>query len=266
MQHKKIIKILITIFVPVIFIIFGVLFYTWNIYYNKTNLLKKYVVDNSKEVYILGSIGKKHFSRLNSYSMEDLLSAMDNINPDIVLLTARVDHYKDFGIIDGDIDTCVAYSYCLDKNIPAKLIDWWIIDNTKPDYITAALRDDNIFIKISRTLREISSSARILIITGSDHFYQQTDRFDVAGYKEEEISNIKDYFCNANDSFTYPPLASKIWKDRTYFYAFIFPRLIKENDDLFDSVKSKYINIDHDKCYTSNVKLCKYLNNNILYK
>lgn len=266
MQRKKSIKIFVTIFIFVILIVSGVLFYIWNVNYNKKNLIHKYIVDNTKEVYILGSIGKKHFNKCYGYSMEDLLSAMHNINPDIVLLTAREDHLRNFGIVDGDIDTCVAYSYCLEHNMPVNFINWWIIDNIYPDFATTNLQDDNIFIRISRNMREVAPGTKVLVITNSENFHEQTARFYIAGYKKEKLSNVKNYFKNDNEEFTYPPLASKIWKDRTYFYAFVFPRLVKEREGLFDSVKLKYMNADHNKFYTDQVKFCKYLNSNTLYK
>ena len=266
MQRKKNIKMLLAVFIPLILITCCILFYIWNTYYNKSNLLKKYIVDNSREVYILGTAGKKHFNRIYNYSMEDILSAIENVNPDIVLLTAGEENYKNFGIIDGDIDICVSYSYCFDNNIPVKFIDWCIVDNSSQEDIAADLRDDNIFIKISRILRELSSDKRIMIITGGKHFYEQAARFDIDGYKKEELINTRDYFKNNKENFSYPSLASKIWKDRTYFYAFIFPRLLQENNELFDSVKSKYIDADHDKFYVKQIEYCKFLNNNILYK
>lgn len=266
MQKKKLLKLFASIFIPLILICSGMAIYMWYHYSNKLNLLEKYTVDGTKEVYVLGTIGKKHFSRINNYSMEDLLSAIENINPDLVMITAREDHYINYNVIDGEIDACVAYSYCRHNDIPIKMVDWWIIDNIYPQMATTNLRDDNIFIKVSRTLREISPNSKILLITNSESFHEQVARFKVAGYRKTDIEDISSYFKQTEEEFHFPPLSSKIWRDRSYFYAYVLPRLIKENTELFDSIKEKYLSTDHDKFYRSQIEYCKYLNNDILYK
>ena len=266
MQQNKVLKRVLIILIPVLVISFGVTFYLWYHYANKNNLFEKYTVDNSKEVYILGTIDKKHFNRIYNYSMEDMLSVIYNVNPDVVMIDARADHYIKHGIVDGTIDMCVAYSYCYEHKIPMEMVDWWMVDNIYPRNATTNLRDDNIFIKVSRKVKNMPSGSKILVISGSDHFHEQVARFNVSGYKHTKIENKKDYFKPENEVFKFPPLASKVWKDRTYFYAYTFPNTIKETMEIHDNIKNKFINANHDKFYRRNIKYCKYLNNDILYK
>lgn len=266
MQKKKSIKILITVLVPLLLLVIGVSFYFWNRYANKNNLLVKYTVDNSKELYLLGSIGKKHFNKFYNYSMEDLLSAIENINPDLIMIMSRKENYENYNVVDGDIDACVAYSYGISKDIPIEMIDWWLIDNIYPESATTNLRDDNIFIKITRILRKINANSKILVVANSKNFYEQNARFEIAGLKRQDVENVSSIFDSPYEDFHFPPLASKYWKDRSYFYAYVLPRLIKENNSLFESVKENFISADHDKFYRSQIKYCEYLNNDILYK
>lgn len=268
MKTKKIVKFFVSIFVPLVLIVAGLAFYHWQHYSNKNNLLEKYVVDNTKEVYVLGTIGKKHFNRINNYSMEDMISAIENINPDTVAIIAREDNRLNYSIVDGDIAACVAYSYCLNKNIPTEMIDWWIIDNIYPESSTSPLRDDNIFIRLSRTINDSKQNSKILVVLDSNKFYEQTARFKVSGFKEEHLekNQKKAYFASNEEEFVFPPLSSKTWKNRSYFYAYVLPRLLIENEELFDSVKENFLEADHDKFYREQIKYCKYLNNNILYR
>lgn len=266
MHRKKIVVKIICIVVPVLLIVGVLSFFKWNRFYNKSNLINKYLVDNTKEVYVLGTIGKKHFDKVKNYSMEDLLSAIENIDPDLVLIDAREDHFKDNGIIDGDIDMCVTYSYCFEHDIPIEMVDWWVIDNIYPVTSTTNLRDDNIFIKINRRLKSVEPNSRTLVVCNSSHVYNQLSRFNVSGYRHQKIQDKKKYFVSKHEEFDFPLLASKIWKDRLYFYAYTFPKLLEDNEFLDDKVKNKFLNADHDSFYRKGIKYCTYLNNDILYK
>lgn len=266
MQQKKIIKRVVYILISVFLIGFCFLFYFWFNYINKSKLLNKYVVDNTKEVYILGTIDKKHFNKIYNYSMEDMLNVIDNIKPDLVMLDARQGNYNKYGVIDGSIDTCVAYSYCKDHSIPMEMIGSWIINNLYSTKTTEDLIEDNIFIKISRGIKNLPTGHKVLIISGNKHFHEQTARFDVAGFKRIKLDNISSYFENDNEEFSFPPLSSKVWKDRTYFYSYTFPNQLKEQEKLSNKIKDKYLTADHDSFYRKEIKYCKYLNNDILFK
>lgn len=265
MERKKFIKTLIFIIVPVVTVVIGIVVYSWNHYANKNNLFKKFIVDNTKSVYILGTIDKHHFNRINNYSMEDMLAVIENIQPDLVMIDARKDNYEKYNVIDGDIDMCVAFSYCFDHSIPVELVDWWVVDNIYPMTATTNLRDDNIFIKISRKLKSVPPASKTLIICGADHFYEQVARFSVANFKEQEIENKDSYFSSKEESFHYPKLAAKLWKDRAYFYSYSFPLILENDKDLFPAVKEKILNKNFDRYYREQMSYCKYLINDTLY-
>ena len=269
MKKSKNLRKILLIVVAAIVILVASLFSLWFHYANKYNLIKEYSYDGNKDVYILGTLGKHHFNRFNNYSFENLCDAIDNINPDLILITARQDHYDLHSIIDGDIDMCVAYAKCLQNNIPVNMVDWWMLDNIYPEEQTTNLRDDNIFIKICRIMKNIQPNTKVLIITGTKHFYELTPRFEVAGWKKLKIEDKGKIFkSNRGDgqSFEYPPLASKIWRDRAYFYAYTFPNRIKNYESLCEQKKKKYLNADHSKFYRKQIKYCRYLIENKLYK
>lgn len=266
MQKKKNI-IVITVSVLFLFgIIGGISAYNWNRYSNKKHLLRKYTTENNKELYILGTIGKKHFNKVNNYSMNDMLNVIENINPDLAMVQARESHFIRYGIFDGDIDACVSYCFCDEKQIPTKFINWWIVDNIYPEQSTTNLQDDNIFLKISRNVKNAEPGARLLVIINSHNFYEITNRLEVAGYKRTPINNKSDYFKGDGEKFQFPAIVAMTWRDRTYYYAYLFPEELKLWKDLSEEKKKKYADANHDKFYLREVKYCKYLNNDILYK
>lgn len=266
MQKKKIVKMILSVFIPVLLVIFGLVFYNWNHNMNKNNLIRKYRVDNTKEVYILGTIDKKHFNKINNYSMANVINAISNINPDVVLLQARDDHHKTYGIVDGKIDACVAYGYCFESQIPAKFYDWWLIDNIYPGDKTTNLKADNMFIKISRYMDNIKPGSKVLIIANIDEYYELIARCEIGGFKRHPIEDKDAIFNGDSGKFKFPAVVSKIWRDRTYFYAYSFPAELKLVKGLNPEILDKYQNADHDKFYQSEIKYCKYLNNDILFK
>ena len=60
---------------------------------------------------------------------ENDVNAVNNIEPDVVFIEARENSFTEYGVVDGPIDMCIAYSYCSDNNIPVEMIDYWEITN-----------------------------------------------------------------------------------------------------------------------------------------
>lgn len=266
MQKKKIVK-TVSILLGITLVLIGTFtFLHWNHHYNKNTLFRKYIAENNKEVYVLGTIGKKHFNKIKHYSMDNMLSVIENLNPDIAMIQARSDHYFRDGIFDGNIDACVAYAYCAENHISTALVDWWIIDNIYPDEATTNLRDDNIFIKVTRTIKEAPANSTLLLVLDSSNFYEQIDRFNIYGYKQVPIENKEDYFHGNEAKFKFPAVVAKTWRDRTYFYAYNFPTEIKNTKGLRQDIIDKFQDKDHDKFYLEEIQYCKYLNNDILFK
>lgn len=266
MQKKKIVKTVLLILILVILVSCGGIYLHWNRFANKNTLFKKFVVENNKEVYMLGTLGKKHFNKIYNYSMDNMISVIENLNPDLAMIQARSDHYYRFGIIDGNIDACVAYSFCAENDIPTNLIDWWIIDNIYPHEATTNLRDDNIFIKISRNIKDAAPNSKLLVVIDSSNFYEQLNRFKVAGYKELPIEDKNSYFVGSAEKFKFPAVVAKSWRDRTYFFAYNFPSELRNTKGLEESIIKKFEASDHDKFYLKEIQYCKYLNNDILFK
>lgn len=266
MQKKKFIKPILYIVISLLFIASTVYVLGWNRNINKNSLFKKYIIENDKEIYVLGTIGKKHFKKINNYSMDDMLSVIENVNPELVMIQARDDHYLRYGIIDGNIDACVAYSFCAENEIVTSLIDWWVIDNNYAKSSSLNLRDDNIFIRASRNIKEAPPKSKILIILSSYNFYEQIERFKIAGYKEVEIENKNQYFNGKNEKFKFPAIVAKSWRDRTYYFAYSFPTEVKNTKGIKQEIVDKFINANHDKFYLEEIQYCKYLNNDILFK
>ena len=266
---KKTVKRTLIIALSTFVVLLGVLFSLWFHYANKYNLLREYTYDGHKDVYILGTIDNAHFNRFLGYSFEDVCNVIDNLDPDLIMITAREDHYRLHGIIDGPIDMSVAYAKAIDNEIPVKMVDWWMIDDIYPEDASTNLRDDNIYIKISRNLKNAKPNEKILIITGVKHFYEQIARFEVGNLAQQKINNKKDLFKSPRERgvpFTYPPLTSKSWRDRVYFYAYTLPTKLKHQEHLNGKLKQKYTEANHDKFYRKVIKYCKLFLDNDLYK
>lgn len=265
MQKKKILTKILIILIPLIFVCGIYTFLHWNHFSNKNTLFQKYRAYN-KDVYVLGTIGKNHFKKGYDYSMKNMLSVIESVDPDLTLIQAREDHYIQYGIIDGNIDACVAYSFCFENKIPFWFVDWWIVDNIYPGDATTNLRDDNIFIKVSRQIKEAEPGSKILLLIDSREFYEITSRFKVAGYKQLEIEDKSSYFVGKEEKFKFPAVVAKTWRDRNYFFAYNFPTEVCNLKDLNEDIKSKFKNADHDSFYLKEIEYCKYLNNDILFK
>lgn len=265
MEKKHCIRIFFCIIISVVVLSIGCGYLYWNKNLNKNNLLKKYTVDGSKEVYLLGTIGKKHFNKFNCYSMANMVSVIENVKPDSVLIQARDSHHKRFGIIDGEIDACVAYGYCFEQGIDTDFIDWWVIDNIYPQEATTNLRADNIFIKINRLIHDAPKNSKLLVLIDSKNFYEIIDRFEVSNYKETQIEDLKSYFSGVEKKFEFPVIVTKIWRDRTYYYSYLFVEELRNTKDLDPKIIDKYDKVHHDKFYLDEIKYCKFLNNNILF-
>lgn len=101
-------------------------------------------MDDSQEIYLMGTFHAEHFKRYANYSMEEMIAAIDHIEPDAVFIEARESSYIEYGMVDGPVDMCVAYCYCMDNGIPVEMIDYWKIDNDFKGNTTTDERNDRI--------------------------------------------------------------------------------------------------------------------------
>ena len=88
----------------------------------KVFTVKKVLMADEQEVYIMGTFHTEHFERYANYSIEEMINAINSIEPDVVFIEARENSYTEYGVVDGPIDMCIAYSYCSDNNILVEMI------------------------------------------------------------------------------------------------------------------------------------------------
>lgn len=118
----------------------------------KVFTIKKVLMAEEQEVYIMGTFHTEHFERYANYSIEEMINAINGIEPDVVFIEARENSFTEYGVVDGPIDMCVTFSYCFDNNIPVEMIDYWEITNDSKTNTTTDERDDHIHNNIMKKL------------------------------------------------------------------------------------------------------------------
>lgn len=254
----------ILMFSLVAFLIF--LFVVWNRYLNKYSLLTRYVTSKEQDVYILGTFHTYHFNKLLNYSMEDMLSVIENVEPDVVFIEAREEYFQQYGVVDGPIDMSVAYSYCLDNNIQVEMIDWWVVDNNYQSGTTSDVRDDNIFNNIKIKLQNLEKNKKVLVICGAGHFYEQQNRFEEEGFIKKRVLSKKSYFISDNKFFSYPTNLINTWEKRAYFYSYTYPDIINMDDNLNENIKKQFTSGNHDAFYKQQLEYCDLFKDNTLFE
>lgn len=265
-KHKvrKKVGVILTIIVVIILIVMGLL---WNRYLNKNSLLTKFETKQGQEVFLLGTLHDFHFNKWARYSMEDVVSVIENVAPDVVFIEAREESFEEYeGVMDGPIDMAVAYAYCLWNDISIQMIDWWVVDNNYQSNSTTSMRDDYIFDHINSKLKDIESDKTILVIVGSGHFIEQSNRFLSNGFVKKSISKKATYFKSREDEFVYPEGLEEIWEKRSYFYAYIYPEVIGKDESLNDEIKSIFTTGNHDGFYNQQIEFNLLFEHDQLYK
>lgn len=247
-------------------VLLAVIFFLWNHYLNKNNLFTKFVTEKEQEVYLLGTFHTNHFNQWLHYSMEDMLSVIENVEPDVVFIEAREEYYLQYGVVDGPIDMNVVYSYCLENGIRVEMIDWWIVDNNYQSNTTSDVRDDNIFNNINSKLQNVDSNEKVLVVCGAGHFYEQAERFEKAGFDKRSIPQKSSYFVSENTAFEYPKSCVETWEKRSYFYAYTYPEIVGQDEDLDDSIKKQFTEGNHDAFYKQQLQYCNLFTNNQLFQ
>lgn len=250
----------------IIAMVIVITFFLWNKYLNKNSLLGKYITRQEQEVYLLGTFHKNHFDKWLDYSMEDVLSVLENIQPDVVFIEAREEVFIEYGVIDGPIDMALVYSYCVDNDIPIEMIDWWVVDNSFKANSTNDMRDDMIFANIDNKLSTVEEGSKVLVVCGAGHFYEQSERFVNKGYKAQKIKNKSTYFDGSSEEFQYPTGVEDVWKQRSYFYAYTFPEIVRQDNTLNEDIKAEFAEGDHDAFYNQQLIYLEYFSENKLYK
>jgi stalled ribosome rescue protein Dom34 len=68
-------------------------------------------------------------------------------------------------------------------------LEWWMVDNDFKSNSTNEKRDDKIFEKISLKLNDLPPETTILVVCGSGHFHEQSERFIANGFVRKMIPN-----------------------------------------------------------------------------
>lgn len=242
----------------------GVLLMAAVLYINLKAFTVKKVLMAEQEVYIMGTFHTEHFERYANYSIEGMINAINRIAPDAVFIEAREDSFTEYGVVDGPIDMCVAYSDCLDKNIPVEMIDYWEITNDSKTNTTTDERDDHIHTNIMGKLAEYEGK-RVLVICGFGHLSAQTKRLVEAGGEKQYISHKGDLFKGGKEEFVYPGMLCDVWEERVLFYAHTVPQLVQENDELNEETKAKWPEDVNGSFYNWQMKYCELFEGDRLY-
>lgn len=245
-------------------LILGLLF--WNRYINKTSLIGRFETPQQQELYLLGTLHKNHFNPWLDYTLEDIVSLVENLQPEVVLIEAREQVFEEYGVVDGPIDMALVYSYCINQGIPVEMIDWWLVDNDFRTNTTNKRRDDRIFANIDGKLKELPPETKVLVVCGSGHFYEQAKRFLAHGYEKQKLENPAAYFDGGDKPFRYPEGIEDIWEKRVYFYAYTHPVLVSRDESLNDEIKSQFTSGDRDAFYREQLEFCTLFSENTLYK
>ncbi len=171
----------------------------------KEDLLACYAADG-RTVYTLGTRHSKHFYPQCEYSLLDIQSVIDNVNPDYVFIECREEIFKEYQVLDGPQEFQFIYAYCQEKGIQVELIDWYLTDNeavTKRNS-TSDERDNQIFYNIYDKMEKVKENETVLICYGDMHFYFQQPRMERAGWERVELEKPEQFFVHTEDMFQYP--------------------------------------------------------------
>ncbi len=240
--------------------------FLWNRHLNKSSLVASFNTPQNQTVYLLGTLHESHFNKLLGYSMEDITSAIANIKPDRVLIEAREEMYNEYGVVDGPVDMAVVYSYCLDNDIKVGMVDWWVVDNGFQGNSTNEKRDDKISENINLKLNALPPETTILVVCGSGHFHEQSERFIANGFVRKTLTNKSDIFVSEKDGFTYPESLQVVWEKRAFFYAYTLPQIIANDPNLSAEIKAQFTDGNHDNFYNSQMVYCELFRGNKLYE
>lgn len=262
-SRKVSIVIIAAIILAIIVLSLGIL---WNNYFNKNNLFARFEAPQGHEIYMLGTLHKTHFNKWLNYSMEDILNILESVQPDVVFIEAREEYFIEYGVMDGPIDMAVVYGYCIENEIQAEMIDWWVVDNNFKENSTNDKRDDMIFANINDKLRKINADEKVLIVCGATHYHEQLKRFENSGFENQAIKNKPDYFKSKSGIFQYPDAAKEVWEQRSYFMAYTLPQIVSQDETLSDEIKRRFTDGDSDAFYSQQLKYCEMFSNNVLYE
>ncbi len=190
-RKKVIISILIAVVLAVIILLVVRIRMNRSYMAKENNLVMFEAQGGASEIYILGTIHGAHFEESSNYSLADIQSVIDTVQPDILLVEARQETFDNHGVIDGPFEMIFAWSYAEAGGIPVRGIDWWRITEDAQSNTTTAERDDHIYENI---MAESAGYKKVLVLCGATHRIEQSKRFSDNGHDEKKLSRKSDYF------------------------------------------------------------------------
>jgi len=184
-----------------------------------------------KIVYTLGTRHQKHFYPQCEYSLQDIQSVIENVNPDYVFIECREEIFDTYQALDGPQEFQFIYAYCIDHNISVELIDWYLTDNetiTKTNS-TSDERDNKIFYNIYDKMHQVKDGETVLICYGDMHFYYQQPRMERAGWEKIELEDTKQFFVSKQEGFLYPESMLQIVQNCIDYYGDEFMEEVCKN-------------------------------------
>ncbi len=262
-KHSKLKKVLIcmTAILGIVFALATV------IYINIKNFtVNRMLTADGQEVFLMGTFHTNHFDSMSNYSIEEMLNAIHNIDPDVVFIEAREENYEQFGVVDGPVDMCIAYCYCQDNSIPLEMVDYWKVENDSyKQNTTTDDRDDHIHQKIMEKLK-LYDDKKVLIVCGFGHLYPQVDRLLEEGLVKESFPHVSSLFKDDVEEFKYPSSICDVWEQRSFFYAYTYPESIQSDETINNDVKLQWPIDENHKFYDSQIKYCDMFRENQLYR
>jgi len=223
MKNKTIKRTLmmLSVCIPLVIIIYFIGVYVFKI--NNFILLE---LVKSQKVYILGTTHSEHFNRFSRYSLANVQSVINTINPDLILIETRQETVNNYNVLDGPIDMIYSWTYAVENGIEVKGIDWWIPGNYNPGG-TNELRDDKIYENIISELKEYKN---VLVICGFSHKNEQRDRLKNIGFIEIKIPNKSCYLNSISENeFYYPRTMANEIEKKINFLNIEMVKEIKQN-------------------------------------
>ncbi len=262
-KHSKLKKAIIcaAVTLGIIFILTAI------IYINLKNFtVKRVQTEGGQEIYLMGTFHVNHFDSWANYSIEEMLNAIENINPDVVFIEAREESYEQYGVVDGPVDMCIAYCYCRDNDIPVEMVDYWKVDNENyKTNTTTDDRDNHIHQRIMEKLG-LYEGKKVLVICGFGHLYSQVNRLSTDGFKKAKIAKVSRLFKGNGKEFAYPSMICDVWEHRVLFYAYTYPESIQADETINDEVKALWPVDENHWFYDSEMKYCDLFRTNQLYR
>ncbi len=216
---------------------------------SKEKCVASFTTPENQIVVTVGTIHRNHYDKRVGYSITDIYSLLRYVHPEYVFIECRPETFEQYGALDGPSEMLYIYSFCKEKNIPVRCIDWWQEDNNAKANTTTTERDDRIFGNICENLAAVPADKKVMIFYGTKHFYDQQPRMKASGWQPVVFGNPEGYFYYADKEFQYPAgFAAELEKKIQY-------NLSVELQIIDETITDQKV---HDAFYQNVLDLCEW--------